>query len=492
MPLLPADVLLAELARRAELERGDPAANPERGMRALLDGLHPKQAAFVRDDSRQKAALCSRRAGKSWGIGAWLLAGGFEDPGGLSVYIARSKGDARLILWPDVLETMNATHKLGLRLREIDNQLMVELPNRHRIWLAGCKDQSEIGKFRGKKYKRACVDEAQELPFLRELITASLQPALIDKRGALCVTGTPSPIPAGFFYSATTGDGGGLWPTHHWTILDNPHIPHASEEIASMMATYGWDETNPTYQREWLGRWVRDEGALVYPYEGGKNAMNEELPPGDYIYALGIDVGVVNSTAFVVAACRKGHPEVYILEAWKRTGLIPSAVAAHVERLRKQYGIGMVVVDEDGLGRGYAEEMRQSYGIGCQPAEKLRKRAFQELVAGDMKAGMVRINPTTARDLVDEIQILQWAADHAAEDPRFENHAADAFLYVVRALRPWYRPELEPPKPGTPEHYEAERKRERALAQERARQASKRSWRSRAGTEHPSDFLRAA
>jgi hypothetical protein len=202
-----------------------------------------------------------------------------------------------------------------------------------------------------------------------------------------------------------------------------------------------------------------------------------ELIEGEeYVWALAVDVGFADSTAFVVACCRKRHPEVYIVEAWKREGLIPSAVAAHVQRLQKQYGIGLTVIDEGGLGKGYAEEMRQTYGIACKPAEKTKKRAYQELTAGEIRSGSVRINPRTCRPLLDEISILQWTPDHATEDERFENHAADAFLYVTRALRPWYRPELEPPKPGTPEHARAEQARDKEAAKKRARERSRDGW----------------
>lgn len=468
--LLPVEELLAELARRAR-----PKAKVSL---AFLDDLHPKQRAFVEDPAKSKAALCSRRAGKSWGIACWLLEGGFDDPGGLSVYVARSKGNARLIIWP-ALDQINQRYKLGLKLREIDNQLMVQLPNGHRIWLAGAKDSSEVGKFRGPKYRRVAIDEAQEYgAYLREMVAEVFEPALLDKDGELCLTGTPAPVPAGLFYEATTGDGGPKWSTHTWTVLDNPHVSNAAEFLRRYREKYGIDENHPTYRREWLGEWVRDDGALVYPYSGALNAFDGVLPEGQYTYAIGVDLGVNDASAWVVAACRRGHPEVYVLEAWKKEGLIPSAVAAHCERFLKKYPNAQLVVDSGGLGKGYAEEMRQTYGIPAIPAQKNDKRGFQELVAGDLLAGVIRIDPheKAARPLLDEIGILQWLPDKTAEDPRFENHAADAFLYAVRALRPVYRPELDPPKPGSPEWFAAERARERKAAQEAARKRSKR-WR---------------
>src|SRR5690242_3859010 len=105
MPLLPAKQLLAELARR-RAEAAARLAGTGRRL-AFLEALHPKQSAFVLDRSRRKCALAGRRSGKSHGVAAWLLEGGEQDPGGLSVYVARSKGNARLIIWP-AIEQLNA------------------------------------------------------------------------------------------------------------------------------------------------------------------------------------------------------------------------------------------------------------------------------------------------------------------------------------------------------------------------------------------------
>src|SRR5688572_10836791 len=244
MSLLPAKALLAELARRREEAEARRQGQAKR--LSFLDGLHPKQLAFVKDPSRRKAALAGRRGGKSRGVGAWLVEGGESDPGGLSVYVARSKGNARLIIWP-ALEEMSASYNLGLRLREVDNQLMVYMPNGHRIWLAGAKDRSEVGKFRGPKYRRVAIDEAQEYGgYLRELIVEVFEPALGDKMGELALTGTPSPVPAGMFYEVTTGDGGQKWPTHEWTVLDNPYL-RGQEMLADYLSAYGIDANHPSF-----------------------------------------------------------------------------------------------------------------------------------------------------------------------------------------------------------------------------------------------------
>lgn len=460
---------------RGELERRIRSARDIRTARRFLADLHPKQRAFVRDKSRRKVALCSRRAGKSHGILAWLIDGALDDVGGLSVYVARSKGDARRILQPAIDYFTARYPELALKLREIDGQLLLVVGlTRHSIWLAGCKDQSETGKFRGSKYKRVAIDEAQEYPFLRELVTDVFEPALIDKAGHLLLAGTPSPIPAGLFYEASTGDGSPQWPTHHWTIFDNPHIANAEAEVALFCETYGLDRQSATYRREYLGQWVRDEGALVYPYSAALNAVTPDQVPEGLRYILSLDFGFGNATAFTILGIRTAFPEVWVLRAWKLTGLIPSAAAAHVEQLRTEYGAGLQIIgDEGGLGKGYAEEMRQRYGIGIVAAEKTKKRAFQEIVAGELRSGTVKIVARECGQLLDELCLLQWGPGRVAEDPRFENDCADSMLYGVRAARTAYQPELEPPKPGTPEWWAAEAAKTKAAIRKRAEQRSR-------------------
>ncbi len=464
----------AEIRRRLAQSSGGAGTTVD----LLLALCHPKQRAFVAAGSRRKAALCSRRAGKSFGLLVWFIVGALSDPGGLSVFIARTKGDARRILEPAVQE-LRARTGLSLPFSERDGQLMLALPGRHMLWLAGCKDQSEVGKFRGagKGFRRAAVDEAQEFAddVLRKLILGALEPALLDKHGDLCVTGTPGPIPAGLFYEITTGEGGTQWPTHHWTIHDNPHIQDAKAELASYLKQYGLTEDAPVYVREWCGTWVYDPSALVYPYEGSKNAIGTgELPTDGLVWVLGVDLGSSSATAFVLGCIVPGGAHVWITHAAKHENWIPSRIAAEVERYRQATPGLRVVIDEGGLGRGYAQEMRERYGIPCEAAEKSKKRGFQEIVAGELRSGTIKIDPWECRELLDEMSILQWLPDRTEEDStRFANHAADAFLYCVRALRSGYNPVKEPPKPGTPEWWEAQRQRDRKAAQDRSKKRTR-------------------
>lgn len=436
----------------------------------IRDLLHPKQSAFVSDASRRKAALCSRRAGKSNGLAYWYVEGGLSDPDpdGMSLYVTRSKGDARRIMMPGFRKVERA---LGISLREFeeDNQLYVGLPNGHRIWLAGCNDVSEVGKFEGPFYTRAAVDEAQNFAskLLKTLVEDSIEPALLDKRGPLALTGTPGAIPAGYFYEATTQGGKDTrgWPTHRWTIIDNSFLPHGRDELARMLqSNYGGDANHPTYVRSWLGQWVLDMGALVYPYDALRNGWDGKLPTGELRYCIGVDLGFTAPSAIVVGCRDERTRQVFILESWGQPGLTLPQLAHKLRNKRAEYPTAKIVIDEGGLGKGYAETLRQTYGIPCEPAKKSERRSYQELVRGYILAGLMKFATERCGDLIDEMQVLCWDEEGEHDEEGLPNHRCDAMLYLTREIAPRDREEPQhPPADEDEPHRVAKRMREEAI-----------------------------
>lgn len=432
-----------------------------------LAGLHGKQSAFVKSKAPRKAALCSRRAGKTWGEIAWLYDGMLKSPGTRSAYVTLTRSKARQIVYDQVLTKMKRQFHLPLELRQRDGQLMLEHPNGSSLWLVGCANRSEAAKLRGEPLRRVVVDEAQAFPeWIRSLVADDIEPSLMDLEGELALTGTPSAVATGFFYEATTGLAPG-WETHRWTVLDNTAIPHAAKYLADLRQRNGWSEQTASYIREWLGEWIDDPDALVYPFTYKANQWSPTeggpfgLPPGEYIFGLGIDLGFSeSSTAFTLAAKKQGAGVVYLLRSYTRSRMIPTAVAAHAQRLReevnKETGGGLaIVVDEGALGAGYAEQMR-AMGVFCEAAEKKNKRSFQDYVAGLISAGAVQVDYGQCRELIDESKKLQFDPDTGKEDERYRRHNADSALYIIRKLMPRLENELNPPAPGSPEAVKAE------------------------------------
>lgn len=470
-PWLLAVVVMLLSVPRGAYERLSQSA----GMASLFsDDPHQKQHAFIADKAKIKSALTGRRAGKTQGIARWLYLGMLDMPGERSVFIAVSASKARQILWDGCFGRMRRTHGLPVTLTSRTGQLMVEHPNGSSIWLAGCNDKSELDKFRGERYRRVCIDEAQAYPsFLKELVESALEPALSDLRGELAMTGTPPPsfAPDDYFYLATTGQLPGVT-SHHWTVLDNPHFFEPSNYLAEKRARSGWNEEHPTYRREYLGQWVQDENAIIYPFGANNYWQPEEaddspygLPVGEYRYGLGVDLGFgEGSTAFCLCALRVGTGEVYVLSCYTRSRLVPNAIAAHVQAVRERLRVLTggeqlaVVVDEGALGKGFAEQMRM-LGVYCEPAQKSEKRAYQEYVRGFILSGAVKVDVANTRDLIAESRRLQFDPETGLEDERYTRHCCDSLLYIVRKLRPRYDPETNPPEPGSKEALRLEQKR---------------------------------
>ena len=160
--------ILAEAARRAEKRNAlDPAK--------LLFG---PQRDFVLDKSRNKAAVCSRRAGKSYSIAFMLLQHALKYERSINPYITLTRDSGKDILWPALYDLDT---KLDLKLKFRENTGDIILPNKSKIIIRGADDKRQIEKLRGPKYPIAVIDEAQGFPhFLHDLIEDVLEPATLD------------------------------------------------------------------------------------------------------------------------------------------------------------------------------------------------------------------------------------------------------------------------------------------------------------------------
>jgi hypothetical protein len=465
--LTPADLLKWRPdIRRALLQKLETGHGNKR--LELRDKLFPVQRAFVESAAKRKSALCSRRAGKTFGLAAWLYDDALATPGKMSCYISgEGLPQARRNIGP-ALAKLSAQLNLEVKVRTIDGQLIYELPNGHQIWVSGCDKRPECDKYRGagEGYTRVVIDEAGTgaMPgYLEYLIDEVLDPALLDQQGDLALAGTPGVACAGLFYTATTGDGGQKWDPHHWTLLDNPHLPDPRAFLDAKKREKGWDDKTVIYRREYLGEWVKDNSILALPFDWTRNAL-AALPDGpDYDtriwdYVLGVDVGVAEApSAFVILATPRGLPDMFVTRAWIREGLTPSSMAAEIQRVRQELPLIRIILDTGGLGAGYAAEMVERHHIPVEAAKKQDKRTAIEVVRGELLSGNLRIIARESAALVDELKVLPMnEKGDNFDSAHFDCHAADALVYAVRMCRPLYN-EREEGKTPTVDEYNRQR-----------------------------------
>lgn len=393
-----------------------------------------------------------------------LLEQAFKYERSICPYITMTRDNAKLILWP-ALSELDRKYNLGLKFRE--NTGDVVLPNGSLIILRGADDQRQIEKLRGPKYPIAVVDEAQAFPaFLGDLITNVLEPATLDYSGSIILAGTPNAACAGPFHDFTNR-ADSQWAVHRWTLLDNPHVPDKQAFLARVKKNNHWDDNNPTYQREYEGKWVRDFNNLVFKIKLSRNIV-PTFPrefASDWEFVLGIDLGFNDPTAFVTLAYSSTLGQCYVVESYKESELIPSAVAARVETLMSRYPYSRIVADTGGFGKGYAEEMKRKFSMPIVPANKTDKTAYIEMLNGDLRSGALMICRDRNPDLIDEITLLQWDENKLGRnmyifDRAFQDHLCDAMLYGWReAFHHNVDWEREGPRYGTTAYYHEEAKR---------------------------------
>lgn len=440
------------------------------------------QRAFVEDTSLFVAACTGRRAGKTDGIALKMLRTAQRRPRSLVPYITLSRPSAKRIMWPKLKEW---DRKLGLGAKWNGTDLTMTLPNGSILLLGGANDEAEIDRYRGIETPLVVIDEAQSFrSFLETLIEDVLEPTGWGRGGQIVMAGTPNSSGVGYFARATNpehksflrGEADasrdknktGAWSLHHWTALDNPHMEGIEERWARKMARLGIGKDHPKAQREHLGRWVRDQSGLIYKIPD--RALVAELPEGNWDYHLGVDIGHVDRTAFVVTASDRNARMTATVLSYEIEEAIPATIHAEVDRLEERFNFLTQVMDPGGGGKLIVEERNRLYGGRFRVAQKQAKDAYIEMLNGAMRSGSHVVVQRTNEGLLDQASAHMWddgrtlagekllMRDKRRESQRTPNDLLDAFLYSWRAATgPAPLEEYEGPTEGTPEYWAAYR-----------------------------------
>jgi len=431
----------------------------------VLKGLFSEQLKIATDKSKYKSMDCGRRGGKTVVDGRLLMQSAQLNPAkgedeSIIPYIAPTKNQAKRLMWGR-LKVLAEQQQIPMEFKGTD--LIAIHKNGAQIWIMGADDDRDIERLRGFSYRRVIVDEAQSVGAdFEDLIDVVLDPALADYNGDLILSGTPGAACTGYFYDACNGLKKG-WKNYSWNILNNPMFPlwrgkdDWRELAKTWLHTYrqnkGWNEDHPTYQREWLGRWVRDEGGLVYKYNPSRD--NYASLPGngeyDWKYVLGVDLGYDDSFAVVVFAFTEDLPDIYEVDSYKVKGKTISDWAKIIRDREEIYGPVAEVADTGALGKAIVKELNQRFGTALKPAEKKDKIGNIGLLNADLIAGRIHVKADSP--LAKEWTILQWDEQRKKEDDRFANDCSDAGLYAYREARHWlYEPKEIIPEVGTREY----------------------------------------
>lgn len=397
--------------------------------------LFDKQLAFVQDPAPFKTAVCSRRSGKTVACAADLINTAISNTNVVCLYITLSRKNAKKIIWKELLN-INRTYKLE---GHPDNtELSLTFPNGSIIYASGAKDSSEIEKFRGLAIKKAYLDESQSFKaYIRELIDEVIAPALMDYAGSLALIGTPGPVPTGYFHDCSTATN--VWAQHAWTFFDNPFIASKSGMthraiLDRELERRGVTIDDPSVQREWFGRWVLDTDSLLLRYQEAVNDYSE-VSIGKMTYVMGIDLGFVDADAIAVLGYSDTSPTTYLIEeiVIPKQGI--TELVEQIARMQKKYDIAKMMIDEGGLGKKIAEEIRRRHHIPVQQAEKQRKMENIAFLNDALRTGRFKAKADSrfAQDsYLVEIDRDKSTPERIKVRDNFHSDIIDAVLYAFK------------------------------------------------------------
>lgn len=466
----------------------------------LLATQFDRQLAFIQDPAAEKAALCTRRAGKTSMWPVYCTDDALRRPEALVRIWGITRLRAKQLLWEPFKEVIRK-HSIPTRGEPNETELSIKFESGGEIRLVGADKDKEVQKKRGDRTTMEVVLEAQSFgPYLKTLVDDVAGPSLFDFKGTMCLEGTPGIICSGYWWDVTGGDPSASrwmsrgdvagWSCHRWSLLDNPYMPQwagkpnwralAAQEMAALKAKRRWTDDNPTWQREYLGRWVNDLGVLFYAFDPTRNLYDPAsvVPAGPgWTHVLGWDLGFRDDMALVVWGWHENLPDLYEAASWKKPGALDSEVMAQIAEYDGRFNIIRSWADTGGGGRMYVESVTSRYGRTFEPAKKTEKYEHVRLFNDDLRTGHVKLIPGSplAIELANLPRDLDWPPPEKPEaapreDPRFPNHCADAALYSYRGAQHfWHRAPDAKPHAGSQAWADAEARRMQEAVLERVR-----------------------
>lgn len=415
----------------------------------VIDDNFPKQKAFIEDPSKLKAVRCTRRAGKSYGLGLYLFQTALDYPGSSLLYSALTRDSVERIMFKDVFRHID--RKFFLKCRFTERPLKVIFQNGSIIYCLGLdKDEKEMEKILGQKFRLAVFDEADSFrQDLRKIVYEKTEPATIDLNGPIVLAGSPGDVAKGLFYDITWKKcEPRAWSVHTWTAYDNPYIKDQwDKQIKEMIAQNPRIVETPYFRRHMMGEYVEDMSRAVYKFS--RDINSSESVPEDLIYVLGVDLGYNDDSAFVVMGFHKRYGrKLYIVDVFSKKGMDITAVAEKIRFFEERYKPYQVVID--GSNKQAVEEMRIRHDLCLLAADKTGKSDFIELMNSDFLKGDIKLLLPHTEQLAEEYGSLIWddkerADKKRVEHPSCDNHRADAALYAWRFCLQYFNELVKPP-----------------------------------------------
>ena len=391
------------------------------------------QQDFIEDPAALCIALCTRRAGKSYGAGLKLIKTAYERPGVSCLYIALTQESAYRIMWKDVLKAIDRQFNLGIEFRE--TKMTAILPNGSVIYLSGADNRKdEMDKLLGQKYAEVIIDEAFKYRIdTHALIHDILEPATADYNGRITLIGTPNNFVQSYPAKIIKRDDP-RWSIHRWTALDNPHIrENFKARMDSILKNDPEAYSSAWFRQNYLGELVVDTRDLIYKFDPA--SIIDEMPDSvsEWRFVLGVSYSHRGFIGLVVWAYSEDHREAFLVESYRVEDHNFSRAVEEAAVLNEFYQFTEIV--STGISTKLLDELQGRFGIAFSDPGVLPKAEMITLFNDELKQDNIKVLSKNT-DIVVEWEQLTWDSKTFNGGQR-EHPLADNFL-ANAALYSWY------------------------------------------------------
>lgn len=235
----------------------------------ILNNLHPGQQQVLQEANRFNVLCCGRRWGKTVLAEELLLdeAGVMGCLSGQPVAYFAPTYRMLMEVWRTVLETCN---EIIIKKSETERRIEIYGGGVIDFW-----SLDDIDSARGRKYKRAVVDEAAKVLHLKEAWNKVIRPLLTDLKGDCWFLSTPRGKNNYFYDLFKFEDTFHDWKSFQMPTVSNPHIDPQEVEQARILL-------DPlTFAQEYLASFVTENNnAFCYTFDPVKHIRTTTVNPG--------------------------------------------------------------------------------------------------------------------------------------------------------------------------------------------------------------------
>jgi hypothetical protein len=455
--------IAAEVQRRREVreanaERVEVIGTPvDQICAALRSELSPDYQEIWDADNKVEYHRTGRRKGKSHYLIRRKIAKtlrGREDT--VNPYILPTLKSVTLVIWPLMKQIVARHFRDDARISEV--MRTIQLPVGGRMVCGGCETKADAKNWFGMAFNECTLDECGNYPddVLVQLADESLEPSLMDFGGDLVQAGNPGLVLKGRWYDQTK-DGARDYdgPLYTGDARSNPFLAMSADAyFESVKRKHRWSDTSPTYRRQYLGEWVEDSEGLVFPFTDAnmvdalplRSRLGGTLPPHQWRYVIGVDVGYVDSTGIAVLASHPLDNREYVVRTEKHPNWLPDQLAHRLKELRQQYGSGAIVMDTGGMGKVHAMELTRKWGMAVVPAEKRDKASAVRVMRDDIRSERLMVIAADNEPLLSECSVIGWDEDKRNPVEGLPDDCTHAAYYAHRYQRHYGERMAEPAK----------------------------------------------